>query len=311
MNSIIEEKKIAQLQLHWLHGLEEYFNYEKHPGIEKFQDIKKALFYGNPWKIRNLVLDEIRRGETEHTSEFIQLIFNKLIDYEYISHRKVLNYISHCIDDNFLKRVSIWSAQCQEKVNFNDHFSRGQIQSKIWLIEQLQEILQDNNLGTVVHYGGWYATVAYFLFEKFNINQYYNIEADPDCVWISDLFNYPQHNSRWKFKGVNMDVNDIKYDNDKFIAYTNNKQNENIELSISPSFILNTSCEHMDDTWYNNLPYGSIVALQTNDYFSNEQHINCCHNLQEVIEKYPMQELYYSGELDTELYKRFMLIGKK
>ena len=62
---------------------------------------------------------------------------------------------------------------------------------------------------------------------------------------------------------------------------------------------------------YNNLPEGSIVALQTNNYFSNEQHINCVGGIEEAIAKYPMSEVYYSGELDTQLYTRFMVIGKK
>ena len=31
----------------------------------------------------------------------------------------------------------------------------------------------------------------------------------------------------------------------------------------------------------------------------------------EAKQKYPMSTLYYEGEIDTELYNRFMLIGKK
>jgi hypothetical protein len=75
--------------------------------------------------------------------------------------------------------------------------------------------------------------------------------------------------------------------------------------------VINTSCEHMDNSWYENLPDGTFVILHQNDYFENEQHSNCCKDLDEVKSKYPMSEIYYEGELDTNLYNRFMLIGVK
>jgi hypothetical protein len=75
--------------------------------------------------------------------------------------------------------------------------------------------------------------------------------------------------------------------------------------------VINTSCEHMDNTWYENLPMDTFVILHQNDYFENEQHSNCCKDLEEVKSKYPMSEIYYEGELDTNLYNRFMLIGIK
>ena len=75
--------------------------------------------------------------------------------------------------------------------------------------------------------------------------------------------------------------------------------------------VINTSCEHMDNSWFENLPDGTFVILHQNDYFENEQHSNCCKDLAEVKAKYPMSEVYYEGELDTNLYNRFMVIGIK
>lgn len=67
----------------------------------------------------------------------------------------------------------------------------------------------------------------------------------------------------------------------------------------------------MDNSWFENIPEGKLIALQTNDYFSNEQHVNCCQDLTEVKEKYKFSNIYYSGTLDTKLYNRFMIIGRK
>lgn len=77
------------------------------------------------------------------------------------------------------------------------------------------------------------------------------------------------------------------------------------------NLVINTSCEHMDDTWFEKLPKGTFVVLHQNDYFDNPQHSNCCKDLEEVKRKYPMQNIFYEGELDTHLYNRFMLIGIK
>jgi hypothetical protein len=82
-------------------------------------------------------------------------------------------------------------------------------------------------------------------------------------------------------------------------------------LAEEINMVINTSCEHMDNTWFENLPSGTFVVLHQNDYFENEQHSNCCKDLEEVKSKYPMQSIFYEGELDTHLYNRFMLIGIK
>lgn len=75
--------------------------------------------------------------------------------------------------------------------------------------------------------------------------------------------------------------------------------------------VINTSCEHMDNTWFEKLPAGTFVVLHQNNYFENPQHINCCKDLEDVKSKYPMSEIFYEGELDTFLYTRYMLIGIK
>ena len=67
----------------------------------------------------------------------------------------------------------------------------------------------------------------------------------------------------------------------------------------------------MNEDWFHNLPNGTLVCLQTNNYFDNEQHVNCVENLNKAIEKYPMSEVLYSGEIDTHLYQRYMIIGEK
>tara|TARA_B100001778_G_scaffold334710_1_gene347289 strand:- start:1642 stop:2664 length:1023 start_codon:yes stop_codon:yes gene_type:complete len=299
-------------ELHWLHGIEEYMQYVDDPNLEKYMKIKRAIMYGNIWYIKELAIDEIRRGEVENTDDFLNIILSFYTGYEYVNPRKVLQYISHCIDNDYIRKISSWSIKWQYDALLDQHFSRGQMKSKCWMVEEMSKIFPDKYLGTVVHYGGWYATVAKHLFEKFKIKKYYNLEKDTKCIDISDDFNYEQYQNQWQFKSVVQDVDDIRYDSTGvFCMYVKSKSGKNIQLQIKPDIIINTSCEHMNEDWFKNLPDGQLVCLQTNDYFDNEQHINCVHGIEEAKVKYPMKEVLYEGEIDTHLYNRFMLIGEK
>jgi hypothetical protein len=83
------------------------------------------------------------------------------------------------------------------------------------------------------------------------------------------------------------------------------------QLSDEPATIVNTSCEHIEnfDTWYNKIPKGKLVILQTNDYVENEDHVNCSLDLPAFEAQTPMTTCLYSGELQLEKYTRYMRIG--
>ena len=317
-----EIKNPAVEKLFWMNGLQEYLQHKQHPQLEIYNKIKKAIMYGNVYAMQELVMQEIRRGHINLSDEFVRVLFNQYSGYEQITHRKVLQYISHCIDDEYIRMISRWSIKFGSKALLNDHFSRGQMLSKLWMVDKLKDLFPANSIPTIAHYGGWYATVAQHLFQHYEIKNYYNIEKDVKCVGISEAFNDEQRNNNWQFKGVGVDVNDIcwkyrktgedvKPGDEYFIAGVQNAQLEYIEIEVTPDLIINTSCEHMDNQWFENIPKGKTICLQTNDYFSNEQHINCCRDLNDAIAKYPMSKTIYTGELETAEYNRFMIIGEK
>lgn len=297
--------------LHWMHGLDEYLTYINHPELATYKKIYNAILHGNIWNIKELVTSEIYRGHTDLTDEFLNILLSHYTGYQHINHRKVLQYVAHCVDCDYIRKISSWSIKWQNLANLNDHFSRGQMKSKCWMVEQLNLIFDQKYLGTVVHYGGWYATVAKNLFNDFKIKNYYNIELDQECIEIADNFNYEQANG-WRFKSVHKDCSDIRYDkNNSFTVKIKNRMGNQITTNIIPNLIINTSCEHMNEDWFHNLPTGTPICLQTNNYFDNEQHINCVAGVDEALEKYPMGEVFYSGEIETHLYNRYMIIGRK
>mgnify|MGYP006268944379 FL=1 len=127
------------------------------------------------------------------------------------------------------------------------------------------------------------------------MKKYVSLEIDPMCVQMADDFNYTQHQNQWQFKSVLQDVNEVKYDDENsFIVGTRNLEGENVEIWLQPNLIINTSCEYMDDSWFESLPEGMFICLQTNDRTPvNKKHTNCVKNIKEAKKKYPMRTMYY------------------
>ena len=297
---------------HWLNGIDEYLTRINHVHAEQFKQIPKAIHQGNIWSIRNMMLDLIKEGtKTTSKANTNLLLSHYLPDYE-PTEKQLLRFTHRYVDDGFLVDIYSWLERHQHlaDLNLDDHFSRGQIKSKLWMMEELRNVVSGNELGIVVLYGGWYATIAHFFFKFFSPSKLYSIDLDSTTVDIADGFNI-RHGERneWQFKAFAQDVNSITYDEEGKFTLPDDDRLDN--LTIKPTVVINTSCEHMNEEWFYNLPDGQFVALQTNDYFANEQHTNCVNGINEALAKYKFSEVYFSGELDTQLYNRFMIIGKK
>lgn len=202
--------------------------------------------------------------------------------------------------DFFVNETKIW----------DDCFSRGQLESKLWLVKELGKLKVD--LGTVFLCAGWYATLATMLFESgIRINKIRSFDIDDSCRSIAETFNSPWVKQDWKFKTITQDINEIN-----FSMHTYNVKRADgskCELSDSPDTIINTSCEHIENftEWYAKIPNGKLVVLQSNNYYEIEEHVNCVGSIEEFAVKAPMNNILYSGELELTKYKRFMSIGFK
>ena len=188
--------------------------------------------------------------------------------------------------------------------------SRGQIKSKLWLIEELKKL--DLNLGTIFLCGGWYATLATMIFENdLDVKKIRSFDLDNNCWKIAEIFNKPWVMKDWQFKSCTQDIHDINYSTHVYNVYRSN--GSTCELTDSPDTVINTSCEHIENfkSWYEKIPSGKIVILQTNNYFDLPEHINCSKTIDDFADQTPMTEVLYSGELFLEKYSRFMRIGIK
>jgi hypothetical protein len=193
-----------------------------------------------------------------------------------------------------------------------DAMSRGQLQSKIWLVDELATM--DLNLGTVFLCAGWYGILATMMFERdLNIDKLRSFDMDPTVVDIADKFNSTQFADSWKFKAITDDIHNINYAGHHWTAWSNSNQRPSLPIADTPDTIINTSCEHIDNfvEWYAKIPTGKLVILQSNDYEEIDEHVNCSANLTEFDASIPMTDVLYLGEKPLEKYTRFMKIGYK
>jgi len=169
-----------------------------------------------------------------------------------------------------------------------DAFWRGQLTSKEWLIDCLDEHV---HVGSSVDiHGGWVGTLASMLFQSnIPVTTIRSIDIDPSCEAVATMMNKKEE-IEGRFRAVTADMCNIRSDAD---------------------IIINTSCEHITqdqyDLWLSGHPHDSLLVLQSNNY-NIPEHVRIAKDLKEFEEQCGITILW-SGELDLPLYKRFMVIG--
>jgi len=231
---------------------------------------------------------------------------------------KLWPLLDECVETQFTKAFKSFFVNDTEI--WDDCFSRGQLQSKLWLVEELEKLKLE--IGTVFLCAGWYATLATMLFEsKIKVDKIRSFDIDSTCVNIAEVFNKPWVEDNWRFKASTVDIMDFEWSDSpapsdgtlgNFYYMTSGADKKTIQMKDNPDTIINTSCEHIENfkKWYAKIPKGKLVILQNNNYVDIEEHVNCVSNINEFIKQAPMTHLMYSGTALLPKYKRFMLIGR-
>ncbi len=282
------------------------------------EEMRKAVMEENLYSVFRLVknfnkeeIEDFRKAVTEKNLHSIFRLSNNdnlkklVLDDNISSLWKILSEITPTTFSNSFKHFTL------NDVEFNsDCFSQGQLKSKVWLVNELKNL--DLNLGTVFLCAGWYATLSVMLFEaNLTINKIRSFDIDPSCVDIAERFNKHWEMNSWQFKSVTKDILDINYNKETYEIQK--PDGTTVSLTDIPDTVINTSCEHIErfGDWYNSIPVGKIVVLQTNDYFEISDHVNCSNNLEEFAQATPMGKCLYSNSIDLGKYRRFMRIGIK
>jgi hypothetical protein len=195
-----------------------------------------------------------------------------------------------------------------------DSLSRGQLRSKIWVSDIVNDL--DIDLGDMVYVcAGWYGVLPAILFERNKVEAIRSFDIDSSCSLPAETLNRNFVQDDWKFKASTMDVKDLVYTGE--FMYETLKYNGDKETITdgAPSCIINTSCEHIVDfdKWWAGIPDGMLVIMQNND-FDDEDHEHAddtVTSLEEFTKRLNVSETLYEGTLALEKYNRYMVIGRK
>lgn len=173
-----------------------------------------------------------------------------------------------------------------------ESFWKGQIHSKVWLIENLKQHLTYSERHKIAIYGGWNGVLASLLYNSgISIACISSIDIDPACEEIARTIN-----KRYEIQGI---FNAITADMCDYVV-------------DDADIVINTSCEHITqeqyEQWLSLQPKDSIIILQSNNFFDCDEHIRCVNHIDEFVSQSRIQPLY-SGEYEHPKYKRFMIIG--
>ena len=172
-----------------------------------------------------------------------------------------------------------------------ESFWKGQIKSKIWLIDHLRPVVKKAGLTIDIH-GGWNGVLASLLFQSnLVISHIRSVDIDPACEPIANTINKLEEIAG-KFRAVTHDM---------------------CTIPTMADIVINTSCEHITqeqyDQWLAGLPQHSTIVVQSNNY-NIPEHIRTAQSLAEFVDQSNL-DVIWKGELTLPLYNRYMIIGKK
>ena len=171
-----------------------------------------------------------------------------------------------------------------------DAFWSGQMKSKEWLIENLEPFVTTPS--RIEIHGGWVGVLASMIFQsKIPARYIASVDIDPLCEHVATMMNKIEEQDG-RFKAITGDM---------------------CTVPVHGDVIINTSCEHITqeqyNSWLERMPINSLLVLQSNNY-KIEEHIRLAESVDDFAEQCKIQVLW-QGELQLQLYKRFMIIGEK
>jgi len=326
----------------FLHGLQDYFDYKEDQRSKDFiKSILDICYSQNP---KNVFCDTFIKKhimENDNAKDILLNDVSKILYANDVREQMVNSFLPRDLafvygSNDFERALVFWALEqieisTETKLTryildylkkdgdpniISDAFSRSQMRSKIWLAQELARIGGSSTFKNIVLLAGWYGQfveilTTQFLFEKCRI-----IELDKDACLQSD-FNFNLNRlENYKVKSINEDINNLTLHTSGYEWNIENfKTGQSYTEKFSPDLIINTSSEHMDTEWYNQIRFKQwdkkpIVAIQSNNFFDIEDHVNCVHSIDHMKKIYPMENILFEGELQLKGYKRVMLIGR-
>lgn len=299
--------------IEWLYGLEDYFTFANEAmAAEYLHDFVSTYYSEDPYGILKKL--------TLRSKQFDEAVFAKHLNCYINAVKKQYDMveIASCLRDynkeKIVNSVHMYDRAGGDMSVLNDAFSRSQVKSKIWLVEELAKI--DTNYDNVLIMAGWFGQLKSVYDKRLTYAKMRVAEIDRTACETSDYIFNLSNLENYKVKSVNADINNLTlHKNGYEWTVENFREGTGYSEKFMPNLIINTSAEHMKEDWFFQIKFKElesdpIVAIQSNNLFDLEEHINCVHSVDHMKKKFPMREILYEGELQLKGYKRVMLIGR-
>ena len=192
-----------------------------------------------------------------------------------MSMKRVLEVIDNLTGDELVKSIINSLNENQEK-------------SKSWLIEKSKEYFDFFDNPKICIAAGWYGHLADKL-RPFTNEKVLSFDKDPNTKLVGSKL----YNDVW-FK-----VETI----------------ESFEKFKKFNVLVCTSCEHLEqkviDDMLKKTRKGTLIILQSNNYFAIKDHINCHNSVKEFNQTLHLEKMLYNGTLELDKFDRYMVIGIK
>ena len=221
--------------------------------------------------------------------------------------------------DKIFRGINNYLKDDNDPAIIQDAMSRSQMKSKIWLIDELAKIkdtLPSGAFYNILILAGWFGQLRSIYDKKLTYRKMRFLDIDREACQTSDYIFNLSDLENYKVKAVYADVNQLNLHKNGYEWDVENfKENTKYTEKYLPDLIVNTSAEHMTEEWFHQIRFkemesNPVVAIQSNNMFDGEGHINCVYSADHMKKKFPMKEVLYEGELQLKGYKRVMIIGR-
>jgi hypothetical protein len=313
----------AEDNFSWLFGLRSYYMFlNDKPKLELIRSLI-SLKYGKKEDghhiLKRICLTDIEQHtskyQTDNRENRFNYYFDLLNDANSLDIHKVLNLINLLEPDPLCNSLENLISTYGASQSVVDAFSKGQVTSKVWLTETLQKLINPNIvLDNIVLVGGWYGHLSHYLKNRISYNKIYNIDPHEFNTCVGhEFFNMSSPDfipSSTTIENIDVTLEGFKIPTGYYDKSNDFHFNVTGSQTVMPDLVINTSCEHISDGWYNKVPVGKMIAIQTNNLFNiAPDHFNCIEKQSDMDHKYPMSKVLFQGELDITMGKRFMKIG--
>lgn len=188
----------------------------------------------------------------------------------------------------------------------HDSFSHGLVKSKLWLCEQLEIALDNENIKnpTVNILASWDSLLAFMMLTR-----------RPNFYGVVNAYDLNSEHT----DSANKICDYWQYEYPKVYNHTRDINTINFSSSGPESIFINCSVDQIDGTsWYNNIPDERLVCLQSTDLpTSNTQWDikQSYRDISEFTDTYKVRKLIYANTISIDYqhlrYRRHMMVGIK